>query len=85
MEKTNQPTSSNATPNNQPKQLVELARLEIRSRELLRDLALVKAETYRLNREIQMLGIEIPWSSQGKAQKGQLPRLQFDGAVLSGR
>jgi hypothetical protein len=61
MKNTNQPTSSNATPNNQPRQLRELASLEIRRRELLRDLALVEAETHRLNREIRVLGIEIPW------------------------
>jgi len=54
-------TSSDATPNNQPKQLLELARLEIRRRELLRDLAHVKCGMYRLNREVRFLGIEIPW------------------------
>ena len=74
MKNNNQPTASNATPNNQPKQLVELARLEITSRELLRDLALVKAETYRLNREIQILGIEIPWLSHGTRRAAELSK-----------
>ena len=61
MKEANQPTSSDATPNKQPKQLLELAGLEIRRRELLRDLADVKCEMYRLNQEVRVLGIEIPW------------------------
>jgi hypothetical protein len=70
MEKTNvkessQPTSTDATPNNQPKQLLELARLEIRRRELLQDLADLNCEMYRLNRETRELGIEIPWLARG--------------------
>jgi hypothetical protein len=61
VKKTEELTSANAAPNNQPKQLLELARLEIRRRELLQDLAHVKCEMYRLNREVWFLGIEIPW------------------------
>ena len=61
MKETKELTSSDAKPNKQPKQLLELARLEIRNRELLRDLAHVKSEMYRLNREVRVLGIEIPW------------------------
>ena len=61
MKETNQQTFSDATRNKQPKQLLELARLEIRRRELLRDLANVQCEMYRLNREVRVLGIEIPW------------------------
>lgn len=62
MKETSQLTSSDdATPNKQPKQLLELARLEIRRRELLRDLAHVKGEMHRLNREARVLGIKIPW------------------------
>jgi hypothetical protein len=56
----NQPTSSDTAPNKQPRQLLELARLEIRSRALLQELAHVKSEMYRLNREARVLGIEIP-------------------------
>ena len=62
MKETKELTSSEETPNNQPKQLLELARLEIRRRELLRDLAHVKGEMHRLNREVRVLGIEIPCS-----------------------
>jgi hypothetical protein len=61
VKETKELTSSEATPNNQPKQLRGLARLEIRRRELLQDLADVKCEMYRLNREVRVLGIEIPW------------------------
>jgi hypothetical protein len=59
--KENSQPISDATPNKHPKQLLELARLEIRRRELLQDLADVKGEMYRLNREARLLGIEIPW------------------------
>jgi hypothetical protein len=61
VKETKELTSSDAKPNKQPEQLLELARLEIRNRELLRDLADVKSEMHRLSREVQVLGIEIPW------------------------
>jgi hypothetical protein len=51
VKETNQPTSSDATRNKQPKQLLELAGLEIRKRQLLKDLADVRCEMYRLNQE----------------------------------
>jgi hypothetical protein len=63
---------ANATRNNQSSQLVELASLEIRRRELLRDLALVEAETHRLNREIRVLGIEIPWLPHGTRRDAEV-------------
>ena len=49
MKETSQPISSDATRNKQPKQLLELAGLEIRRREILKDLASVEREMYRLN------------------------------------
>jgi hypothetical protein len=61
----NQSPSPDATRNKQPKQLLELARLEIRRRELLQDLADVQCEMYRLSREVRVLGIEIPWLPRG--------------------
>ncbi len=61
MKETKELTSSDANPNNQPKQLLELARLEIKKRALLQDLAYVHGEMHRLDREIRVLGIEIPW------------------------
>ena len=65
MKETNQATSSDATRNKQPQQLLELAGLEITRRELLQDLADVQCEMDRLNREVRVLGIEIPWSDRG--------------------
>ena len=70
MKQTSQPISD-ATPNKQPKQLLELARLEIRRRELLQALADVKGEMYRLNREARVLGIEIPWLTRKENQQEQ--------------
>jgi hypothetical protein len=61
VKKTRELTSADAAPNTQPKQLLELARLEIKRRELLQDLAYVHGEMHRLDREIRVLGIEIPW------------------------
>ncbi len=61
MKETKELTSANAALNNQPKQLLELARLEIKRRQLLQDLADVQGEMYRLDREVRVLGIEIPW------------------------
>jgi hypothetical protein len=55
-----QPTYSNATPNNQPTQLIEMAGLEIRRRALSEELAHVNSEMSRLDLEIRVLGIEIP-------------------------
>jgi hypothetical protein len=61
VKKTDQPTYSTATPNNQPTQLIEMAGLEIRRRALSQELAHVNSEMSRLNLEIRVLGIEIPW------------------------
>ncbi len=61
VKETKELTSADAAPNNQPKQLLELARLEIKRRELLQDLAYVQGEMYRLDREVRGLGIEILW------------------------
>jgi hypothetical protein len=65
VKETNQPTSSDATRNKQPQQLLELAGLEITRREILKDLANVEREMYRLNREVRVLGIEITWLARG--------------------
>jgi hypothetical protein len=65
-EKTDQPTYSTATPNNQPTQLIEMAGLEIRRRALSQELAHVNSEMSRLNLEIRVLGIEIPWLARGR-------------------
>jgi hypothetical protein len=65
VKETNQPTSSDATRNKQPKQLLELAGPEIRRRQLLKDLADVKCKMNRLNREVRVLGIEVPWLPRG--------------------
>jgi hypothetical protein len=65
-EKNNKPTSSIATPNHQPKQLIEMAGLEIRRRALSQELAHVNSEMSRLNLEIRVLGIEIPWLARGR-------------------
>jgi hypothetical protein len=61
VKRTDKPTYSTATPNNQPTQLIEMAGLEIRRRALSRELAHVNSEMSRLNLEIRVLGIEIPW------------------------
>jgi len=61
MKEGNQLLSHDATRHKQPKQLLELAGLEIRRREILKDLASVEREMYRLNQEVRVLGIEIPW------------------------
>jgi hypothetical protein len=68
VKKTNKPTSSSstATPNHQPKQLIEMAGLEIRRRALSKELAHVNGEMSRLNLEIRVLGIEIPWLARGR-------------------
>jgi hypothetical protein len=49
MKEGNQLLSHDATRHKQPKQLLELAGLEIRRREILKDLASVEREMYRLN------------------------------------
>ena len=61
MKKTDKPTYSTAAPNKQPTQLIEMAGLEIRRRALSQELAHVNSEMSRLNLEIRVLGIEIPW------------------------
>ena len=66
MKKTDKPTYSTATPNDQPTQLIELAGLEIRRRALSKELAHVNSEMSRLNLEIRVLGIEIPWLARGR-------------------
>jgi hypothetical protein len=59
MKTTDQAISSNGTLNNQPKQLLELARLEIKRRELVQELAQVKYETDQLTSEIRALGDDV--------------------------
>jgi len=66
VKKTEQPTYSKARPNNQPTQLVEMAGLEIRRRALSKELAHVNSEMSRLNLEIRVLGIDIPWLVRGR-------------------
>ena len=65
-DKSDKPTYSTATSNNQPTQLIEMAGLEIRRRVLSRELAHVNKEISRLNLEILVLGIEIPWLTRGR-------------------
>jgi hypothetical protein len=72
VKKTNKPTSSTATPNRQPKQLIEMAGLEIRRRALSKELAHVNGEMSRLNLEIRVLGIEIPWLVRGPTWRNPL-------------
>jgi hypothetical protein len=66
VKKTDKPTYSTATPNDQPTQLIEMAGLEIRRRALSKELAHVNSEMSRLNLEIRVLGIEIPWLARGQ-------------------
>jgi len=66
VKKTDKPTYSTAAPNKQPTQLIEMAGLEIRRRVLSRKLAHVNSEMSRLNLEIRVLGIEIPWLARGR-------------------
>jgi hypothetical protein len=43
-----------------------MAGLEIRRRDLSQELAHVNSEMSRLNLEIRVLGIEIPWLARGR-------------------
>jgi hypothetical protein len=52
-------------PSDQPTQLIEMAGLEIRRRALSKELAHVNGKMSRLNLEIRLLGIEIPWLARG--------------------
>ena len=66
MKKNDKPIYSTAAPNDQPTQLIEMAGLEIRRRALSKELAHVNGEMSRLNLEIRVLGIEIPWLARGR-------------------
>jgi hypothetical protein len=66
VKKNDKPTYSTAAPNDQPTQLIEMAGLEIRRRDLSQELAHVNSEMSRLNLEIQVLGIEVPWLPRGR-------------------
>jgi hypothetical protein len=66
VKKTDKPTYSTATPNDQPTQLIEMAGLEIRRRALSKELAHVNSEMSRLYVEIRVLGIEIPWLARSR-------------------
>ncbi|HST09618.1 MAG TPA: hypothetical protein VLL05_04530 [Terriglobales bacterium] len=54
------PTSVETVPDNQPTPLQELARLEIRRRQLLRDLVAVENERKQFLLEAQFQGLTIP-------------------------
>lgn len=56
------PTSVETMPNPRPTPLQELARLEIRRRQLLRDLVAVESERQQLLLEVRFQGLTIPWS-----------------------
>ena len=57
------PSSAAIMSNNRPTPLQELARLEIRRRELLRDLVAVESERQQLLLEVRFQGLTIPGSS----------------------
>jgi len=48
-------------PSRAPKELRELAGLEVRRRVLLEELVAVKLEIHRLQDKIVALGLEVPW------------------------
>jgi hypothetical protein len=60
MSKRKQPPT-NATHRKPPSQLLELVRLELKKRQLIRELAGVCDEMDQVRHEIRILGIEIPW------------------------
>jgi hypothetical protein len=60
MSKRKQPPT-NATHRKPPGQLLELVRLELKRRRLMRELTGVCDEMYQVKHEIRVLGIEIPW------------------------
>ena len=68
MSQPSQPACADAGRPTAPSQLRELARLELKKRQLLRELAGVCCEMYQVNREIQELGIKMPMP--GMFQKG---------------
>jgi hypothetical protein len=48
-----------------PKELVDLAGLEIERRRLLRELIGVEVEISELRQQIRVRGIEVPWMKEG--------------------
>jgi hypothetical protein len=61
MSQPSRPASAKAVHRKPPSQLRELVRLELKKRQLIRELAGVCDEMDQVRHEIRILGIEIPW------------------------
>lgn len=70
MKKPKEPNSADTNRNKEPQQLLDLARLELRRRELVWELATVEAEMHLLKVEIDLNGIKFSWEkAEGRSEE----------------